>query len=80
MSAVLSKSGPGTESIRIGAGKTKEERKEAKFWTGRRSLRLWPIKEQSCEEVQRYLTDRLKMNADYVDNVGEVSRLSLIHI
>ena len=38
---------------------TKTERREERFWTARRSLRLWPIKDGSKESLEEYMKENL---------------------
>ena len=44
----------------------KEDRREARFWKARRALRLWPVEQANREGVARFLTDKLRMDRDFV--------------
>ena len=52
---------------------TQEERRESRFWQCRRSLRLWPVPEATKEGVREYLTDKLRIDADILDDLGNLT-------
>ena len=51
-------------------GTSQQERQEERFWECRRSLRLWPVKDRG--DLVAYLKDRLDMDKEFVDDMGEV--------
>ena len=42
------------------------ERREERFWECRRSLRLWPLQDDSRESLERFLKDKLRMDETFV--------------
>ena len=53
---------------------SKEDRREVKFNLARRSLRLWPIEEDSREALDAFLVEKLRLDRDFVrQEVGEVA-------
>ena len=53
--------------------KTKEERQEDKFWLARRSLRMWPVNSFDRAGIEAFLSDKLKMNKEFIsDELGEI--------
>ena len=53
---------------------SREEKREAKFWKARRSLRLWPIEGGRKESLEECLADKLRMDRAFVeDELGEVT-------
>ena len=63
-----------TVLARSGTGKDEgERRKEAKYWECRRSLRLWPVQNSSLDGLKEFLTEKLMMDKQFVDeDLGEV--------
>lgn len=47
---------------------TKSERQEAKFWTARRSLRLWLVPGGTMASLEKYMTDFLNLPQDFVEH------------
>ena len=65
--AALSKNA-GAESLMEG-----DRRREAKFWECRRSLRMWPVPDATLDSLKDFLTQKLRMDQDFVDeDMGEV--------
>ena len=50
----------------------REERREAKFWEARASLLLWPIEGGTVQNLRGFLADKLEMDQDFLDDMGEV--------
>ena len=57
--------------------KTSSDRRSDRFWDCRRSLRLWPMKQGSTDELQDFLLNKLDMSQDFVDNIGQL-RIRLV--
>lgn len=71
--AAASASGMPVQRSRIATpALTKEERREETFWRCRRSLRLWPIRDNSRSTLDDYLQDKLGLDADFIQEVGRV--------
>ena len=51
---------------------TKDERQEEKFWNCRKALRVWPMKGSSKNDLGDYLKDKLRMDQEQIDELGEV--------
>ena len=51
---------------------SQKERREAAFWECRRSLRLWPIMDPTVAGLNRFLEDKLKMDAGTIQDIGPV--------
>ena len=53
--------------------RTKEDRRESKFWAARRSLRLWPIPEGSRTSLEDYLESKLRLDRSFIEEeLGQV--------
>ena len=51
---------------------SKQDRQEEKFWTCRRSLRLWPVKEASRDGLECFLKEKLRMSEEFIrEDLGE---------
>ena len=46
---------------------TKEDRREAKFWECRRSLRLWPVTDPTVKGLKTFLKEKLSMEDSFVE-------------
>ena len=55
-----------------GPPKTREERREDKFWECRRTLRIWPVRGDSREDVVDFLAYKLGLDWQFDDEMGEV--------
>ena len=51
-------------------GMGQQEKQEERFWECRRSLRLWPVKDR--EDLDKYLSDKLDMDKEFIEDMGEV--------
>ena len=56
-----------TDSRLSAQSKSKEDKREDRFWLARRSLRMWPVQDPSREGVITFLKDRLRMDADFIE-------------
>ena len=45
---------------------SRQDRQEEKFWKARRSLRIWPVDSFDRKGVTDFLTDKLKMDNDFI--------------
>ena len=52
--------------------KSHEERREDRFWMCRRSLRIWPVPGGELGSLKDYLRDKLKLDEDFVEDLGEI--------
>ena len=51
-----------------------ENKKEVRFWECRRALRLWPVKGASRESLNDFLTEKLRLDEEFVrEDMGQVS-------
>ena len=55
------------------ARKTKEDRREEKFWEARSSLLLWPIESPTEAALHGFLRDKLSVDAATIEDLGEVT-------
>ena len=55
----------------------RDEKREDKFWTCRRSLRLWPMKDDSVSELQNFLRGKLRMDEDFCQDIGN-TRIKMV--
>lgn len=58
-----------TESSKV---LSKTDRQEEKFCRCRRALRIWPLEGNRREDLDSYLTHKLRMDKDQVESLGEV--------
>ena len=61
---------PGDVSNVSGSARTREERREDNFWICRRSLRIWPVEGRDSAGVKQYLLDKLRLDAEIVEDLG----------
>ena len=53
--------------------RTREDRRESKFWAARRSLRLWPIPEGTRASLEDYLENKLRLDRTFIEeDLGQV--------
>ena len=52
---------------------TKEDRQEEKFWNCRRALRLWPLGGNTRKDLAEYLTTKLRMDPEQIEELGAVT-------
>ena len=53
---------------------SRSEKQEVKFWTARRSLRLWPLPGGSKESLEVFLRQKLRLDKEFVDEeLGQVA-------
>ena len=72
---IAARSGSATDKLSSGASPSRitQERREARFWECRHSLRLWPIPNGTKESLANFLTGRLGFDCSFVDDIGHVS-------
>ena len=52
---------------------SKQDRQESSFFLARRQLRVWPIKEGKKENLEAFLTEKLRLSRDFIkEDLGEV--------
>ena len=52
--------------------KSKEEMQEDNFWVCCRLLKLWPVKEANKAGVEAFLLNKLRLDRDHVEELGEL--------